>query len=67
MAKKATITKARYDKKTMKQFLLKYHIRNDADIIEKLESVESRQGYIRTLIREDIARTRTEKETEKDG
>ena len=54
MAKKATISKAKYDKTHMKQYLLKFHIVNDADIIEKLDSLESKQGYIRHLIRNDI-------------
>lgn len=63
MAKNATIIKNRYDKKHMKQYLLKYHLVNDADIIEKLDSVPSKQGYIRNLIREDIARTGSIPET----
>ena len=57
MAKNATIIKSRYDKTHMKRYLLKYHIVNDADIIEKLSSVPNTQGYIRDLIREDLART----------
>ena len=28
----------------------------DRDVIEKLSSVPSKQGYIKTLIREDIAK-----------
>jgi len=57
MATKATIAKSKYDKTHMKQFLLKLHLVNDADIIEKLASVPSMQGYIKQLIREDLART----------
>jgi len=34
--------------------------RTDADILEKLESVPSKQGYIKRLIREDIAREQTQ-------
>ena len=55
MAKKATITKNKYDKTHMKQYLLKYHLVNDADIIEKLSSVPNMQGYVRQLIRQDLA------------
>lgn len=55
MAKRSTINKNRYDKIHMKQFLLKYHIVNDSDIISKLETVPSKQDYIRQLIRKDIA------------
>lgn len=60
MAKNSTIIKNRYDKAHMKQFLLKFHLANDADVIEKLSSVPNMQGYIRQLVREDIARTRTD-------
>ena len=63
MAKNATIIKNRYDKKHMKQYLLKFHLVNDADIIEKLDSVPVRQDYIRQLIKQDIARTRTNTES----
>ena len=59
MAKNATIIKARYDKTHMKPYYMKFHIVNDADIIDKLSKVESRQDYIRQLIREDLARTRS--------
>ena len=55
MAKRSTINKNRYDKIHMKQILLKYHIVNDSDIISKLETVPSKQDYIRQLIRKDIA------------
>ena len=57
MAKNATIIKNRYDKTHMQQFLLKYHLVNDADIIEKLSSVPNKQDYVRQLIRDDLART----------
>ena len=57
MVKKATMTKRKYDKTHMKQYLLKYHLENDADIIAKLDGMESKQGYVRQLIRDDIART----------
>lgn len=59
MAKNSTIIKNRYDKAHMKQFLLKFHLANDADVIEKLSSVPNMQGYIRQLVRDDISRTRT--------
>jgi len=65
MAKNATIIKNRYDKAHMKQFLLKLHLVNDADIIEKFGSVPNMQGYVKQLVREDIARTRPEPVPEK--
>lgn len=63
MAKNATIIKNRYDKKHMKQFLLKYHIENDAAIIEKLSSVPNKLDYVRQLILQDIARTQSEEQS----
>ena len=52
--KKAT---ARYDAKNTKAVKLKLNKATDADILEKLESVGNKQGYIKDLIRKDI-RTR---------
>lgn len=45
----------KYDKKNTKQFMMKLNLKYDADIIDKLESVKNRQGYIKDLIRNDIA------------
>ena len=44
----------KYDAKNTKQYHLKLNLGTDADIIAKLESVDSMQGYIKRLIREDI-------------
>lgn len=41
-------------------FGMRLQRRTDADILEKLESVPSKQGYIKRLIREDIAREQTQ-------
>lgn len=46
----------RYDEKNTRQIMLKLNLKTDADILEKLDSVENRQGYIKSLIRDDIAR-----------
>ena len=35
-------------------YRMKLNHKTDADIIKKLESVESKQGYIKDLIRKDI-------------
>ncbi len=48
--------KDRYDKENTRPLKLKLNLKHDADILEKLESVPSMQGYIKQLIREDIAR-----------
>lgn len=45
---------ARYDKKNMKGLYIKLHKKNDKDIIDKLEQVESKQGYVKELIRNDL-------------
>jgi len=60
MAKKSTIIQARYDAAHCRTYGLKLNLEKDADIIEKLASVPSMQGYIKQLIREDIARTCSE-------
>ena len=36
-------------------FAMKLNNNTDADIIEKLESVPNRQGYVKAVIRQDIA------------
>ena len=45
----------RYDAKATKQFKLKLNLKTDADIIARLEEVPSMQGYIKDLIRKDLA------------
>ena len=58
MATKHTIAQAKYDKENRKVYGFRLHKTLDADVIEKLASVPSMQGYIKQLIRDDIARTR---------
>lgn len=43
-----------YNKRSRTLFSLCFHNKNDADIIEKLKTVESRNDYIRQLIRNDL-------------
>lgn len=43
-----------YHKRASKQYHLELHKENDADIIRKLETVDNKQGYIKTLIRRAI-------------
>lgn len=59
MPTKHTEYQAKYDKTHRRTYGLRLHIELDKDIIEKLASVPSMQGYIKQLIREDIARTRS--------
>ena len=58
MATKQSMIQAKYDAKNSKVYSLKFNRKTDAEIIEKLDQVESRNGYIKQLIREDLARTR---------
>lgn len=45
---------AKYDAVNTKQIKFKLNLKTDADILDKLESVENKQGYIKNLIRKDI-------------
>lgn len=51
---------ARYDKEHARGIYLKLNLGYDADILEKLDSIPpgdgGKQGYIKKLIRDDIAR-----------
>lgn len=51
---KASERQARYDEKATRRFGLKLNLGTDADIIQKLEQVDSIQGYIKELIRRDL-------------
>lgn len=59
MPTKASVRQTRYDSTHCRMYGLKLNLETDADIIEKLTSVPSMQGYIKQLIRDDIARTRS--------
>ena len=45
---------SKYDATHTRQIKLKLNIETDNDILEKLDSVNNKQGYIKSLIREDI-------------
>lgn len=45
---------AKYNKANTKQYLIRLNLKTDADIIEKMDSVPNRLGYIKQLIREDM-------------
>lgn len=49
-----TIAQRKYDDKNCKRVGLKLNVKTDADILKKLDQVESIQGYIKNLIRNDI-------------
>ena len=52
-ARKRAVKK--YDAANTVQVTLKLNKRTDADVLERLASVPSKQGYIKSLIRADIA------------
>ena len=47
----------RYDARNTRQVHIKLNLRTDKDVLEKLDEVQSKQGYIKRLIREDLERT----------
>lgn len=55
MALPETIRKAEKEKAYIRRYGMKYNIHTDADIIAHLEKQPSIQGYIKQLIRADIA------------
>lgn len=44
----------KYDAETARQVHLKLNRRIDEDVLKKLDSVPSKQGYIKALIRADL-------------
>lgn len=55
------IPQQRYDAANTTQFKLKLNLTTDADILARLDEQESKQGYIKALIRADIATSKEEK------
>ena len=49
-------SKTKWDKENTTVVTMKLNNNQDADIIEKLNSVGNKQGYIKQLIRGDIAK-----------
>ena len=48
--------RARYDAANTRHIKLKLNLKTDADILAKLQAEPNTQGYVKRLIREDIAR-----------
>lgn len=55
MPTQRSITQMRYDKEKTKHYGMKLNMKTDADIITMLDAQPSFQGYIKALIRADIA------------
>lgn len=45
---------AKYDKTHTRKIVLKLNLKTDDDILNKLDSLENKQGYIKELIRKDM-------------
>ena len=50
----------KYEKAHIRQILLKFHKTHEAEIIEKLDSVPSKNNYVRQLILQDLEREKKE-------
>ena len=44
----------KYEKKNIKQVLLKLNRRTEPELVAKIESVENKAGYLKELIRRDL-------------
>lgn len=51
---KASIRSDRYDRKNTTRLYIKLNNNTDSDILEALDKVENKQGYIKELIRKDL-------------
>ena len=56
MKEKAKFNQREYDKLHTRRYQLKLNNETDKDIIEKLDTVKSKQGYIKECIRKDLAK-----------
>ena len=57
MATEAQIkAQKKYDADNTRQVHLKLNRRTDSDVLERLDAAPSKQGYIKRLIREDLAK-----------
>ena len=45
---------AKYDAQATTRLSIKLNYKTDADILQKLEEVDNKQGYIKELIRRDL-------------
>lgn len=52
--KASSKAQAKYDAANTRTVRLKLNIKTDADILERLDKVASKQGYIKELIRRDL-------------
>ena len=48
----------KYDDASTKRLFIKLNMNTDADILEYLDGIGNKQGYIKTMIREDMKKGR---------
>lgn len=56
-----TKASAKYIKNNVKRIVLNLNINTDHDMIEYMESIENKQGYLKSLIRKDMEEKRMKK------
>ena len=52
----------KYQRAKIQQVKFNFHVDNDADILAYLDTLPNKQGYIKAMIRADMARAKSEKE-----
>lgn len=52
----------KYDKENMRQIKFNLSLKYDQDIISYIDTLPNKQGYLKSLIRADMARAKSEKE-----
>ena len=48
----------RYEKSTIRKVLVAFNRNTEPDLLEWIESIENKSGYIKRLIREDMERNK---------
>ena len=48
---------AKYDRANTTRLYIKLNNNTDADVLDHLQNISNKQGYIKSLIREDIKKT----------
>ena len=64
MPKNSTIAQRKYDSANCKFYHLKFNLKTDRKVIAKLDSVPSKQDYIRQLILKDLGSTQDDDKKE---
>lgn len=54
--------RTRYDKANTRGLYLKLNVKTDADILDHLQRIDNRQGYIKALIRADMSHSKPQQE-----